>query len=78
MNKSDLRDTERRLIEAIAKGEWADYSSDDPTLNDSADGAAWGEDRTVRAHVIVAVCARLESDVANSLCRSRGVWKVWA
>lgn len=60
INTSDIKDTERRLIEAIAKGEWADYSSEDPALNDSADGATWGEDRTVRAHVIVAICAQLE------------------
>lgn len=59
VNISDIKDTERRLVEAMAEGQWADYSANDPLLNDPVKGVTWGEERTVRAHIIVALCARL-------------------
>ncbi|HJM52061.1 MAG TPA: hypothetical protein QGF63_19780 [Alphaproteobacteria bacterium] len=54
----DLEPTEpeRRLIEAAAKGEVADYAVAEETADDPANGADWGDDRRLRAGIIYALC----------------------
>jgi hypothetical protein len=53
MEPDDLNAAERRLWEAFPYGRVVDLM--DPDDSDPADGANWGEERTVRASVIVAL-----------------------
>ena len=52
---------EKRLIAAAANGEEADLRPNPPGPDGPSSGAAWGEDRTVRADVIYALCLGLRS-----------------
>ncbi|MEU5876126.1 hypothetical protein [Spirillospora sp. NPDC047279] len=57
MNIEDLSPPERRLWEAFPRGESVDLSSSDQTQNDPAFAERWGQDRVVRAEVLVALLA---------------------
>jgi hypothetical protein len=46
---------ERRLIDSIAKGDVADFSSIDPSENDPSTGVSWGAHRTLGAEVVRAM-----------------------
>ena len=54
----DLQPTpaEQKLIDAAAKGEIADYRVGDKQADDPANGAEWGEDRTLRAEILYDLC----------------------
>ena len=54
----DLHPTpaEQKLIDAAAKGETADYRVGDKQADDPANGADWGEDRTLRAEILYDLC----------------------
>lgn len=55
-NKLDLTSTEIKFLQAVVKGEEADFSSDESELNDPANASEWDEDRTLRASLIVWLC----------------------
>lgn len=57
MNIEELSPQERRLWEAFPRGESVDLSSPDPAQNDPAFSEHWGQDRLVRAEVLVALLA---------------------
>ncbi|MBG0831150.1 pentapeptide repeat-containing protein [Planomonospora sp. ID67723] len=50
-----LSPAERLLWDAYPTGAWVDLRAGDPTVDDPADGAAWGPERTVRAEVLAAL-----------------------
>ena len=52
----DLSDSERKVVEAAAKGEDADFRSGDPEKDDPAKAETWGDDRKVRASVLRWLC----------------------
>ena len=52
---------ERKLIEAAAHGEAADYRTPE-TIDDPRTGGSWGEIRTIRAAVIRALVLRIEAE----------------
>jgi hypothetical protein len=52
----DLSDSERKVVEAAATGEDADFRSDDPEKDDPAKAETWGDDRKVRAAVLRWLC----------------------
>ncbi|MBT2206648.1 MULTISPECIES: hypothetical protein [Actinomadura] len=55
MNIEDLTPSERRLWEAFPRGESVDLGTGDPALDDPGGTAYWGQDRSVRAEVLVAL-----------------------
>lgn len=52
----NLTESEKYLIAQVAKGEFANYSSDHPENDKPANGGNWGPERTIRANVIRALC----------------------
>ncbi|MGW4894771.1 oxidoreductase [Kitasatospora sp. NPDC004240] len=54
LTEQDLTAPERRIWQACLTGERVDLSSGDPSEDDPALGASWGDGRTVRAEVIAA------------------------
>ncbi|GIH99406.1 pentapeptide repeat-containing protein [Planobispora takensis] len=50
-----LNPAERLLWEAYPTGAWVDLRTGDPAVDDPANGAAWGPERTVRAEVLTAL-----------------------
>jgi hypothetical protein len=62
--KQDFSSTvfERRLIAAAARGEVADYQSNDPLLNKVADGQNWDQTRTVKAELLRSLCTGLNTE----------------
>jgi len=54
----DLQPTpaEQKLIDAAAKGETADYQVGDKQADNPANGAEWGEERTLRAEILYDLC----------------------
>lgn len=50
-----LTAAEEKLIEAAKTGDVVDYRTGDPKLDDPANGAKWGPERTIRAEVIYAL-----------------------
>jgi len=54
----DLQPTlaEQKLIDAAAKGEISNYQVGDEQADDPANGAEWGEDRTLRAEILYDLC----------------------
>ncbi len=52
----DLTDPERRVVEAAARGDRADFQSSDPQEDDPAKAESWGDDRKVRASVLRWLC----------------------
>lgn len=55
--KFDLTSTDIKLLQAVVKGEEADFSSDESELNDPANASEWDEDRTLRASLLVWLCS---------------------
>lgn len=64
MTTDDLVPTEaeKRVIEAAAKGERADFRTGDTQADDPARGEAWGDERTVRAEVVHDLCLGARPD----------------
>jgi len=54
--REGLTPAERQLLERVAGGEEADFSSPDESQNDPAQGAAWGPERTIRAALLHWLC----------------------
>ncbi|SNB59701.1 hypothetical protein SAMN02746019_00024970, partial [Thermoflexus hugenholtzii JAD2] len=54
--REGLTPAERQLLERVAGGEEADFSSPDESQNDPAQGAAWGPERTIRAALLYWLC----------------------
>ena len=54
--REGLTPAERQLLERVAGGEEADFSSPDEAQNDPAQGAAWGPERTIRAALLYWLC----------------------
>ena len=52
--------SEEQLLEKVTRGEEANYQADD-ALNDRANGDNWGEERTLRAELIVWLCTDSEA-----------------
>jgi len=52
----DLTNSERKVVEAAAKGEDADFQSDDPEKDDPARSETWPDERKVRASVLRWLC----------------------
>ncbi|GIH92798.1 hypothetical protein ACFFMN_31415 [Planobispora siamensis] len=50
-----LNPAERLLWEAYPTGAWVDLRTGDPAVDDPANGASWGPERTVRAEVLTAL-----------------------
>ena len=61
---------ERRLIDAAAGGELADFSSTNPSENDPAGGESWSAERTISAKVI---CALATANSAAACAPSAGI-----
>lgn len=57
----ELTHAEQELIRAVATGQVADYSSDDPEQNDPRKGLEWGPGRTIRADIICALALQTNS-----------------
>ena len=53
---------EQKLIEAAASGMVADYRVGEREADDPAGGAEWGEERTLRAEIIYALCLGARPD----------------
>ncbi|MGH7839082.1 MAG: hypothetical protein ACREQC_14820, partial [Candidatus Binataceae bacterium] len=56
---------EEKLIKAAYNGNLENYSdrnSADPAANDPANGATWGEERTIRAEIIYALVVGTNPD----------------
>ncbi len=64
---------EQKLIDAAARGEIADYRVGDEEADDPANGANWGDERTLRAEIIYALCVGTEPEWK---AHAKGVW-VW-
>ncbi|UJB72969.1 hypothetical protein HRE53_30010 (plasmid) [Acaryochloris sp. 'Moss Beach'] len=54
--KFDLTNTEIKLLQAVIKGEEANFSSDESELNDPAIAPGWDKNCTLRASLIVWLC----------------------
>jgi hypothetical protein len=52
----ELSEAEKELFRAVANGEVADYSSEDPKENDPADAAKWGPGRILKADRLIWLC----------------------
>jgi len=66
----DLSDSERKVVQAAAKGEPADFRSGDPEKDDPAKAETWGDDRKVRASALRWLC--VDAD-ARRLVDPKGV-----
>ena len=66
----DLTDPERRVVQAAAMGETADFRSGDPGKNDPAKAETWGDDRKVRAAVLRWMCV---DSTAKELIQPTGI-----
>ncbi len=54
-------EAERELLRQVIKGEDANYTADDDTLNDPGNTSEWNETRTLRASLIVWLCTDIEA-----------------
>ena len=57
-----LTEAEKRVVDCAERGKLCDFGEDDPS-----EGEGWGDERTVRAEVIYALC-----------CGTRDDWSVHA
>ena len=57
----DLSGAEKKLINAAAAGQEADYRSDDADTDDPGKWEHWGPQRTIRAEVIRWLCVDVEA-----------------
>ena len=60
---ADYTDAEKALVEQVKKGEPWFYSTGKPELDDPANGADWGVERTIRAMVIYDLAVRDDSQI---------------
>ncbi|MEW9534679.1 hypothetical protein [Microbispora sp. NPDC049125] len=67
MRIEDLSDAERRVWEAFPLGEEVDFQTGEPSEDDPAEGAAWGQERTVRAGVIASLLMRDETPQSHRI-----------
>ena len=59
-DKFELSNSELKLLQSLADGEDADYQTGDSTQDDPANYATWGENRIVRASLLVWLCTDQE------------------
>jgi hypothetical protein len=52
LDENELTTPERTVRDAVATGESVSFRTQDPALDDPAQGATWGEDRQVRAELL--------------------------
>lgn len=52
----ELTEPEQKFLQAVAAGEEADYRDEDEALNDPARAEEWGEERCLRASLLVWLC----------------------
>jgi len=66
-----LNSAEETLLQKVAAGEVADFTTGDPNVDDPAKADGWGEERTLRAELIVWLCTNA---AAAKHVTHRGIW----
>ena len=51
-----ITNSEKKLFQAVAKGELADYSAKDPKDYNPENSKDWGKERVLKANIIIWLC----------------------